>query len=89
MAKKPGVMLYFEIRPCLSHLTQEEKGRLLDAILAYSEDGVLPEFNDRLEIAWSFIRLRIDTDNEKYRAKCERAKEAREAWSKQTLRVVR
>ncbi len=89
MAKKPGVMLYFEIRPCLSHLTREEKGQLLDAILAYSEDGEIPELDDRLEIAWSFIRQRIDADNEKYRAKCERAREAREAWGKQTLRVVR
>lgn len=89
MAKKPGVMLYFELRPCLTHLSREEKGQLFEAILAYGEDGVLPEFNDRLEIAWSFVRLRIDADNEKYRAKCERAKEAREAWSKQPLRVVR
>ena len=79
MSKRPGVMLYLEIRPCLAQLNYEEKGRLFEAILSYADDGVLPEFNDRLEIAWSFIRLRIDADNEKYQAKCERAREAREA----------
>lgn len=89
MAKKPGVMLYFEIRPCLAHLSNEEKGQLFEAILAYGEDGELPTLDDRLEIAWAFIRQRVDADNEKYQAKCERAKEAREAWGKQTLHVVR
>lgn len=89
MAKEPGVMLYFELRPCLAHLSYEEKGQLLEAILAYGEDGEVPALGDRLEIAWPFVRQRIDADNEKYHAKCERAREAREAWGKQVLRVVR
>lgn len=85
MAKKPGVMLYFETRPCLARLSCEEKGQLFEAILAYGEDGEAPAFDDRLEIAWSFIRQRIDADNEKYQAKCERAREARES---RVLRII-
>lgn len=75
MAKKPGVMIYFEVRPCLAQLSAEEKGRLFEAILSYGEDGEIPDFDDRLLIAWSFIQQRIDTDNEKYQAKCQRARE--------------
>lgn len=86
MAKKPGVMIYFEVRACLSQMSTEEKGQLFEAILAYGEDGVLPDFTGGLQIAWSFIQQRIDTDNEKYLAKCQRAKEAREA---RTLYIAR
>ena len=35
MGKQPGVMFYFEIRPCLGRLTPEEKGVLFEAILDY------------------------------------------------------
>lgn len=79
MAKKPGVMIYFEVRPCLAQLSAEEKGRLFEAILSYGEDGEVPDFDDRLLIAWSFIRQRIDFDQAKYDAKCEHMKEARAA----------
>lgn len=86
MTRKPGVMLYFEMRPCLTCLSWEEKGRLLDAILAYGECGEIPELTGGLQIAWSFIRQRIDADNEKYQAKCERA---REAAANRVLRIAR
>ena len=78
MAKKPGVMIYFEVRACLSQMSTEEKGQLFEAILAYGEDGVLPDFTGGLQIAWSFIQQRIDFDQKKYEAKCERARSARE-----------
>ena len=89
MAKKPGVMIYFEVRPCLTQMSIEEKGRLFDAILSYAEDGEVPDFDDRLLIAWSFIRQRIDFDQAKYDAKCRRAKEAREAKEAQEARERR
>lgn len=40
---KPGVMFYFEIRPCIKRLTLEEKGQLFEAILDYGEYGAIPE----------------------------------------------
>lgn len=44
MGKQPGVMLYFEIRPCLERLTMDEQGRLFNAILDYGEEGIEPKF---------------------------------------------
>lgn len=63
---KPGVMFYFDTRPCLKRLSNEDKGRLFEAILNYSEFGELPEFEDMLGVAWDFIQPRIDRDNKRY-----------------------
>lgn len=72
MGKKPGVMLYFEMRPCLRRLTDAEKGRLLEAILDYGEEGKAPELKGMAALAWDFIRPRLDRDAERYRALCEK-----------------
>lgn len=64
--KKPGVMLYFEIRPSLKRLSDEEKGRLFEAILDYGENGTVPDFDGGLGIAWDFIQPRIDADSQRY-----------------------
>ena len=63
---KPGVMFYFDIRPCIKRLTTEEKGQLFEAILDYGEFGSLPSFDDRLGIAWDFIQPKLDKDAEIY-----------------------
>lgn len=43
--KRPGVMLYFDLRPCLKALSLEQKGLLFDSILSYGEIGVVPQFD--------------------------------------------
>lgn len=63
---KPGVMFYFDIRPCIKRLTTAEKGQLFEAILDYGEFGDLPDFDDRLGIAWDFIQPKLDRDSELY-----------------------
>lgn len=63
---KPGVMVYFDIRPCIARLSLSEKGQLFDAILDYAENGVEPEIDGGLGVAWDFIRPRIDKDSERY-----------------------
>lgn len=67
---KPGVMLYFDLRPCLKRLTGEQKGQLFEAILEYGEFGVAPDFDADigLAVAWDLIRPMIDRDNERYLA---------------------
>ena len=62
MGKRPGVMLYFDLRPSLKLLSTEDRGRLFDAILDYAELGVVPELDGMLAMAWEFIRPRIDKD---------------------------
>ena len=73
---RPGVMLYFDIRPCIKRLTTEEKGRLFEAILDYGEFGVFPEFEGMLGIAWDFISPRLDRDSEAYGLKISKSKYA-------------
>lgn len=83
MKQRPGVMLYFSIRPSIKRLTLEEKGALFEAILDYGQTGVLPEFDGILGVAWDFIQPLIDADGEAYQAKCEKAKKAIETrWAK-------
>lgn len=63
---KPGVMIYFDMRESIQELTDDEKGRLLVAILEYGELGVIPEFTGILKAVWGFIRPKLDRDNRAY-----------------------
>ena len=75
--QKPGVMIYFDLRPCLQRLTNEQKGALFSAILDYAENGVLPELdNVAVGVAWDFVKPRIDRDAETYASKVEKARAA-------------
>ena len=66
MKRKPGVMVYFEIRGMLKLLSDAEKGKLFEAILEYGETGMEQELDDKLKIAWPLIRMRLDMDNTRY-----------------------
>lgn len=80
---RPGVMMYFDIRPGLEPLTAEEKGILFDAIMDYAELGTLPEFaSPALRIAWGFIQSRIDSDAVRYENVRQRRRQAaNKRWS--------
>jgi len=83
MAKQPGVMLYFEIRPCLERLSMDQQGQLFRAILDYGEWGVEPDFQYMLGIAWDFIKPRLDRDKEHYEERVRQCEEAaRKRWGK-------
>ena len=72
--KKPGVMLYHEWLPYRKKLSFEQMGRLFIAILDYSENGIEPDFSDddRLDMAWLGLSLKIDRDSEKYKENCDK-----------------
>ena len=76
MANMPGVMIYFDLRPCLTQLSAAEKGRLLEAILDYSEFGTVPDFSGKLGIAWGFLRPKLDRDRDAYARKVQQRKYA-------------
>ena len=76
MKERPGVLLYFSLRPAIKRLTLEEKGALFEAILDYAQNGVYPDFDGVLGIGWDFVQPLIDADGEAYRDKCEKAKKA-------------
>ena len=66
MKKKPGVMVYFELRGMLKLLSDAEKGKLFEAILEYGETGCVGELTDTLRVAWPLIQMRLDADASRY-----------------------
>lgn len=76
--KPPGVMLYpQDLLPLVSHLPQDAAGRLLMAILNYSEFGVVPKMSnqDPEYWVWPAVKEMIDRDRKAYAEKCARNKE--------------
>ena len=70
--QRPGVMLYFELIPSLSRLTDAQRGRLLYAALLYGRDGTAPQIDDDLTLTalWPLVQSRSDADAEKYGKRC-------------------
>lgn len=64
--EKKSFMLYYDYREQLALLTDEERGRLLMAILDYGETGAEPELDGATRMAFSFIRAQMDRDAEKW-----------------------
>lgn len=63
---RPGIMLYFDILEPIRVLPDADKGRLLVAILEYGKDGIVPQFDGMLAMAWGFIQPKLDRDGESY-----------------------
>ena len=63
---RPGIMIYFDILEPIEVLPDDDKGRLLVAMLEYAQTGKEPAFGDMLEMAWRFIKPKIDKDEASY-----------------------
>lgn len=63
---RPGIMLYFDMLGPIRVLPDEDKGRLLVAMLEYGQSGIIPQFNGMLALAWEFVKPKIDKDSEEY-----------------------
>lgn len=63
---RPGIMIYFDILGPIKMLSDEDKGRLLVAMLEYGKDGIVPELEGPLGIVWSFVLPMIDKDGQRY-----------------------
>ena len=72
----PGVMLYYDLLPCLEAFTDAELGQLFKAILQYGATGEVVDLTGSLSIAWAFIRPRIERDAEQYTEKVRKARYA-------------
>ena len=82
--ERPGVMLYFDLRPCLKRLSLQEKGLLFEAVMDYAQYGEVPLLDGMAGIAWDFIQPRIDRDAERYEEVSERRRQAaKKRWDKQ------
>lgn len=68
----PYVCLYDDYLEMWALFTNEEKGRLTDAMLRYSRYGELPELEGNERFVWPMIRSKIDRDQNAYRERCEK-----------------
>ena len=76
MAKMKTVMLFTEWKEPLSILNLEQKGRLLDALLNYPDNGT-PDFDDPLlSMAWAFMDRALSENKQRYDDICEKRREA-------------
>ena len=64
---RPGIMVYFDMMGPLSKLQDADKGQLFWAMLEYGKSGALPVFDGlALELAWEFVKPKIDKDYKEY-----------------------
>lgn len=80
---KKSFVLYHDIRQPLELLTDEERGKLLLAILNYSEYDEFPDFTGALQMAFAFIRTALDRDAAAWESKREKRREAGSLGGKQ------
>lgn len=71
---KPGVMIYFSDAEALAALSDAERGRIYQAIIDYSRDGVMPDFSAPqdtvLRCLWPVLKHAVDVDSERYADIC-------------------
>lgn len=73
MAKRQGFYLYHDDVQALGPLSLEQKGKLLDALIAFSISGEKLKTDDMvLCIVFNLMSAKIARDIEKYEAKCRR-----------------
>ena len=73
--------MYHDYRQHLALLSHEEIGRLLLALLDYSDQGTLPRLGGAANMAFSFIKAQIDRDHQNYQERCERNRQnAAKRW---------
>jgi hypothetical protein len=66
------ICLYFSYLDYIQPLTDEERGRLLTALLTYGATGDEPDMAGNERMVFPAIRSQIDRDTEKYKNRCER-----------------
>ena len=65
--ERPGIMVYFDLRPQLEEYSEEEVGKLFLAMLDFGANGSVPSFDDRgMRIIWREVQRKIERDNESY-----------------------
>lgn len=73
---KNNFIFYTDYAEFLEELPREEVGDLMFALIAYQQDGTLPDFKkgSGLSLAFKFIKSKMDRDNSKYEEICEQRK---------------
>ena len=81
---RKAFVLYTSDMQLMDKLTIEQRGILITAIAAYTQDREVPDMDPATDMLFSHIANEIDRDTEKYEQTVERRREAaRKRWSMQ------
>ena len=79
---KAYISLYYSYREQLEILPDDERGRLIIALLDYAENGTIPSLEGASNMAFAFIKAQIDRDTEKYNERCQKNRDnIRKRWN--------
>ena len=84
--EKDSFLMYKNHYKAINGLTFEQKGVLLDAIFMYQIEGEKPsDLPPLVSMAFDFMRIQFDFDNDKYADKCSRNQDnAKKRWKMRT-----
>ena len=81
--------IFVNFRNALKPFSDDEKGRLFDAMLAYAEDKTVLPLPGNERFIWGWVKGTLDAQHESYEAKCESAKKARDDRSQNKNSEIR
>ena len=73
---KNSFVMYTTYAEHINLLTMEQRGLLLTAIMNYASGEPLPDMDGMTRMAFSFIKVQMDRDSEKYQATVEKRRES-------------
>lgn len=76
MKNKKSFIMYTDYQKHINRLSDEEAGRLIKAVLEYTNTSIEPELSPAADMAFSFIKEQIDRDLEKWEETCQKRSEA-------------
>lgn len=80
----PGVMLYTGFFSAMEKLPDDDLGRLIRALIAYTRSGTEPNFDGALDCVWGFLKDYADYDALRYQRSVERRRAAAEKrWQRE------
>lgn len=76
MKNKKSFIMYTDYQKHINRLSDEEAGKLIKAVLEYTNTNNEPELSPAADMAFSFIKEQIDRDLEKWEDTCHKRSEA-------------
>lgn len=85
MANKKGMIMYYDVLEQLEDFNDKDFRQIIEAVIKYDKNGTLPDFEGEKKIAFKFIKMSIDRNNEQYNNICEKNRQnAQKRWSNAT-----
>ena len=73
--KRDSVIFYHsQVNKCRKHMTSDQFGRLMEALFDFDE-GLEPQVDDDIALAFELLSLQNEIDREKYEKKCQKNRE--------------